>query len=171
MSEQARCVLEAIAYGDDSRITPGDRLRACDQLSRFEDAEAPSGSFHGDLASLEGTQLDGHLDAVLAEEIVSDIFGRRESWPHLAALVDRELERRVRTLAEERYLDMVEAEIERRVGEELARRETGPTPEQIERAAPRPMASADSGDAARHKPRYRPESSLRRRYRSRLLTG
>ena len=107
MTDQRRAVLEAIAFGDDPQITPLDRLRACEQLDRYEGSDAPAESFWGELSGLDGEELNGQLDAVLAAEIAEDIFRARASWPHLAALVDREVERRARTRAEELHLDMV----------------------------------------------------------------
>jgi hypothetical protein len=36
MTDDRRAVLEAIAYGDDPRLTPADRLRALEHLREFE---------------------------------------------------------------------------------------------------------------------------------------
>lgn len=167
---QARHVLEAIAFGDDPRITPGDRLRACEQLARFDDADPPSQSFKRELEGLQGAELDGHLDALSAEEIAADLFGPRVAWPHLATLVDGELERRAQRLAEQIHLDHVEAEIGRRVTQELARRDREAKPSPVEAAVASPIPSADPSETAHAEPRYRPESSLRRRYRSQLIS-
>jgi hypothetical protein len=119
MTEDVRAVLEAIAFGDDGRVTPSDRLRALEHLSRMEPGEQPEGSYSIELAALEGEELDRRLDALLGEEIAADLFGEAKRWPVLAQLVLREVERRADSLAQELHLDQVEAEIERRVEERL----------------------------------------------------
>jgi hypothetical protein len=124
MTEDVRAVLEAIAFGDDGRVTPSDRLRALEHLSRVEPGEQTEGSYSSELAALEGEELDRHLDALLAEQIAADVFGEATRWPTLAYLVGQEVEDRARTLAEELHLDQVEAEIERRVEERLCQRAT-----------------------------------------------
>jgi hypothetical protein len=106
-----------------------------------------------------------------AEEISADVFGPRLVWPHLGELIDREVEQRARTLADELHLDMVEAEIERRVDEELASRAAEAEPPSVVAAAQSRMASADHGDGTRYEPRYEPQVGLRRRYRSRFVAG
>ena len=81
MTEDVRAVLEAIAFGDDGRVTPSDRLRALEHLSRMEPGEHPEGSYSSELAALEGDELDRHLDALLAEQIAADVFGLAKRWP------------------------------------------------------------------------------------------
>jgi hypothetical protein len=79
MTEDVRAVLEAIAFGDDGRVTPSDRLRALEHLSRMEPGQQPDGSYSSELAALEGEELDRHLDALLAEQIAADVSRRRIS--------------------------------------------------------------------------------------------
>jgi hypothetical protein len=120
MTEDVRAVLEAIAFGDDGRVTPSDRLRALQHLSRMEPGQQPDGSYSSELAALEGEELDRHLDALLAEQIAADVLGEGTQWPTLAHLVQTEVERRADSLAQERQLDQVEVEIERRVEERMS---------------------------------------------------
>src|SRR4051812_13100724 len=170
-TDERRALLEAVAYGTDSKISPGDRLKAVELLARYEESDRPSESFWGELSGLEGKELDGHLDAVLAEEIAADVFGPRIAWSQLAALLDREVERRARTLADQAHLDFVEAEITRRVNEERARRVVEPKPEPVGAGRESAMPSSDPSDGARYEPRYESQAGIRRRYRSRLLIG
>jgi hypothetical protein len=118
MTEDVRAVLEAIAFGDDGRVTPSDRLRALEHLSRM--GQQPDGSYSSEPAALEGEELDRHLDALLAEQIAADVLGEGTQWPTLAHLVQTEVERRADSLAQERQLDQVEVEIERRVEERMS---------------------------------------------------
>jgi hypothetical protein len=100
MTEDVRAVLEAIAFGDDGRVTPSDRLRALEHLSRM--GQQPDGSYSSELAALEGEELDRHLDALLAEQIAADVLGEGTQWPTLAHLVQTEVERRADSLARPR---------------------------------------------------------------------
>jgi hypothetical protein len=169
MTEDVRAVLEAIAFGDDGRVTPSDRLRALEHLSRMEPGEQPDGSYSSELAALEGEELDPHLDALLAEQIAADVFGEGKHWPTLARLVGQEVEDRVRTRAEELHLDQVEAEIERRVEERLC---------QVARSSPVGEAAVEPAVAQDRTPpgvmagfssrasRHRSESVFRKRSRA-----
>jgi hypothetical protein len=120
VAEDHRAVLEAIAFGDDHRVTPSDRLRALEHLARMEPGEQTEGSYSSELAALEGEELDRHLDALLAEQIAADVFGEAKRWPTLAHLVGQEVEGRAEALAQLLHLDQVEVEIERRVEERMS---------------------------------------------------
>jgi hypothetical protein len=165
VSDDLRAVLESIAFAGDASVSAGDRLKAVEQLTRLGAEPQLEQPYARELAGLKGAELDSHLDAVLAEQIADDIFGPRLVWSNLAARVDREVECRARTLAEEMSLDMVEAEIQGRVAEELTRREPKPPPPEAPVGLEGRMASALPNSESR----YRAESGLRRRYRSRLL--
>jgi hypothetical protein len=119
MTEDVRAVLEAIAFGDDGRVTPSDRLRALEHLSRMEPGQQADGSYSSELAALEGDELDRHLDALLAEQIAADVFGEAKRWPTLAHLVGQEVEGRAQSRAKQLDVAQVEAEIERRVEERV----------------------------------------------------
>jgi hypothetical protein len=138
MAEDARAVLEAIAFGDDGRVTPSDRLRALEHLSRMEPNAQPDAGYSSELAALEGEELDLHLDVLLAEQIAADVFGEGKHWPTLARLVGQEVEDRAGALAERLRLDQVEAEIERRVEERMCRLAT---PAPVEEATVEPTVA------------------------------
>jgi hypothetical protein len=169
MTEDVRAVLEAIAFGDDGRVTPSDRLRALEHLSRMEPDQQPDGSYSSELAALEGEELDRHLDALLAEQIAADIFGEAKQWPTLAQLVQREIDLRVTTLAKDLHVAQVEAEIERRVEERVCQLATSAPVQEAtveptfaqDRTPPGVMAGFSSR-ASRH----RSESVFRKRSRA-----
>ena len=65
-TEDLRAVLEGNAYGDDPRVTPGDRLRALDQLRHLEgDTDAPTLALAREVAALTDGELDRQLAAYL----------------------------------------------------------------------------------------------------------
>jgi hypothetical protein len=169
MTHDHRAVLEAIAYGDDPRVTPSDRLRALEHLARMEDSEPPNARYSSELAALEGEELDRHLDALLAEQIAADIFGEAKQWPTLAQLVQREIDLRVTTLAKDLHVAQVEAEIERRVEERVCQLATSAPVQEAtveptfaqDRTPPGVMAGFSSR-ASRH----RSESVFRKRSRA-----
>jgi hypothetical protein len=168
MTHDHRAVLEAIAYGDDPRVTPSDRLRALEHLSRMEPGQQPDGSYSSELASLEGEELDRRLDALLAEQIAADVLGARERWPVLGQLVDREVERRARKLAKDIHVAQVEAEIAGRVEERLAEVAAR---EQVEKGTPErplPPTATPAGVSLERgwpTPRFERESVFRGRRR------
>jgi hypothetical protein len=167
MTHDHRAVLEAIAFGDDQRVTPSDRLRALEHLSRIDGTE-PSGTYSSELASLDGEELDRHLDALLAEQIAADVFGERERWPVLGQLIDREVERRAELRAKQLDGAQVEAEIERRVEERRCQLATPNTRQDKADEHPVPQESPPQGVMAGFTPRavrMRSESALRRRPR------
>lgn len=169
MSEDRRAVLEAIAFGEDGRVTPSDRLRAIEHLSRLEEALPQPNTYAPELAALEGEELDRHLDALLADQIAADIFGEAKQWPTLAHLVQTEFERRAGSLAEERQLDQVEVEIERRVEERLCQLAASAPVDEVtveptvpqDRTPPGVMAGFPS-----YRPRQRSQSVFRQRPRA-----
>jgi hypothetical protein len=167
--EDVRAVLEAVAYGDDPRVTPSDRLRALEHLSRMDDAESPSAGYSSELTALAGEELDRHLDALLADQIAADVFGETKRWPVLAQFIDREVERRARTLAQELHVAQVEAEIDRRVEERVCQLATEQANEEAADYPPLPQEPGPPGVTAgfpsRH-PRQRSESVFRQRPRA-----
>jgi hypothetical protein len=64
-SDDKRALLEAIAYGDDARVTPGDRLRALEQLDALGD---PAPALRAELAAASDEEVDRLWDAHLAHE-------------------------------------------------------------------------------------------------------
>jgi len=109
VSQDRRAVLEGIAFGGDPAITPGDRLRALEQLERL-----PGGGAHDPygLAHLTGEELDKELEGFFAgptEEMVEKMVAHR-----LARLVEeskdwqdqeRRVTERARKLAAGLYVD------------------------------------------------------------------
>jgi hypothetical protein len=169
MTDDRRALLEAIAFGDDQRVTPSDRLRALEHLSRIEETDPPNAGYSSELASLEGEELDRHLDALLAEKIAGDVFGEAKRWPVLAKLVSREVDRRARTLAKDLDVAQVEAEIERRVEERM--RQLATTDPMEEASDPPAVAYNTTGQSVpvrwpSGRPRLPTESGLRRRPRA-----
>lgn len=88
MKDERRALLEAIAFGDDAKVTSSDRLGAVEHLSRIEE-DQPAGDYSSELTTLEGDELDRRPDALLAEQIAADVFGDASRWPVLAGLVQR----------------------------------------------------------------------------------
>jgi hypothetical protein len=169
VTDDRRAVLEAIAFGDDHRVTPSDRLRALEHLARMEDSEPPNARYSSELAALEGEELDRHLDALLAEQIAADIFGEAKQWPTLAQLVQREIDLRVTTLAKDLHVAQVEVEIEQRVEERLRQLATSAPVDEVtveptvpqDRTPPGVMAGFPS-----YRPRQRSQSVFRQRPRA-----
>ena len=76
MSDARRAVLQALAYGDDPRITPGDRLRALDALGIL-DGNAPRGCLCSELdddASLD--TWDDCFTSDVVRVLLHDLDGR-----------------------------------------------------------------------------------------------
>jgi hypothetical protein len=169
MTDDHRAVLEAIAFGDDHRVTPSDRLRALEHLSRIDEAEASTAGYSSELAALEREELDRHLDALLAEQIAADIFGEAKQWPTLAQLVQREIDLRATTLAQDLHVAQVEVEIEQRVEERLRQLVTSAPVDEVtveptvpqDRTPPGVMAGFPS-----YRPRQRSQSVFRQRPRA-----
>jgi hypothetical protein len=168
MTEDVRAVLEAIAFGDDGRVTPSDGLRALEHLSRMEPGQQPDASYSSELAALEGEELDRRLDALVGEQIAVDLFGEAKRWPVLAQLVLREVERRADSLAQELHLDQVEVEIERRVDERMSQLATSAPVDEatVEPAVPqdRTPPGVMAGFSSRGS-RHASESAFRKRAR------
>lgn len=104
MPDDLRAVLEGIVFGDDARITPGDRLRAAAELRELPHESPP---LPIDLAELSNAALDDELDGLLADTIIEAAMSG-EGWPQLGALIRQQVERRAAQLAD---ADRIEAEI------------------------------------------------------------
>ncbi len=89
MKDDKRAVLEGIAFGDDPKVTPADRLRALEQLRELE---------HGpDQATIEiAREVAAMSEAELAFEFAGFMapIGDEASTP---AMTEAEVERRVQT--------------------------------------------------------------------------
>lgn len=101
MTDDRRAVLEGIAFGDDPKLNPADRLRALELLAQMADTRR-SGVY--DLSHLSGEELDREL-ADLLEPLKTPTLRRmlakavQERMRHL----DAEVERRASEIAFERY--------------------------------------------------------------------
>jgi hypothetical protein len=104
-----RSVLEGIAYGRDERITPGDRLRAVEQLRELA-PERPLSDYEREIREWDEGTLNREVDDLCAEEIADAVWAEDGSWPRLAALLRAKVEERARELAD---AGRIEAEIER----------------------------------------------------------
>jgi hypothetical protein len=137
-----RSVLEGIAYGKDERITPGDRLRAVEQLRELHPTPSPS-AYEREIREWDTATLDRELDELCAEEIADAVWAEDGSWPRLATLLRAKIEERARELAD---AGRIEAEIERLATERarwLFEREIGTQPTLTET----PVVGAVAGDA------------------------
>jgi hypothetical protein len=86
VTDDARAVLEGIAFGDDPMIRPGERLRALELLSA---AEADRHCFCDEVARLDGAALHELEDALLAGLFLArDDDERRRVWPQTTAALD-----------------------------------------------------------------------------------
>lgn len=66
MPDDRRAVLEGIAYGNDPKVTPGDRLRALEMLHGGMDADEDAADYIARyVASLSDEQLDRELEGYL----------------------------------------------------------------------------------------------------------
>lgn len=66
--DEMRAVLEAVVYGDDPRITPGERVQAARQLRELAPPSQPS--YSGELAALTAAEI---------AELYDDFLGRDEA--------------------------------------------------------------------------------------------
>jgi hypothetical protein len=124
MTDDRRAVLEGIAFGDDARITPGDRLAAIRELR--ERYPEPAYESPPDLAAMSAEELDERMDAELSADlpqlVARELDGAKlkgvaaETWAAMpktaaafAAQVERRAEARARELAD---ADRIEREVE-----------------------------------------------------------
>jgi hypothetical protein len=116
VTDDRRAVLEAIAYGDDPDLRPSDRLRALELLRDYRDDEDVASLLAREVAGLGEDVAQATLDAMVAAELAPGVDSQR--WPEVAAVVDYEVRRRVRELAD---VGRIEAEIEQRAKERARR--------------------------------------------------
>ena len=157
--ERRRAVLEQIAYGSDA--TPHDRIRALEQLAELDGERK-----RDELRGIADEELRRELDDLTAANLTLMLEeGAATDYPRKLALLDAELERRVRQrIAEIESVAEIEAEIERRAAEraramyrarafEVVRR----TPQE---AAHEPESVADDAEPAPEpKPLRSPQSA------------
>jgi hypothetical protein len=106
--DDARAVLEALAFGTDARLTPADRLRAIEQLNALDAPARPD-----DLARMPLDDLERENDSLQAGIIAALFSGSvdvAERYPQTAKLIECEVERRVQARQD---VQAMEAEIER----------------------------------------------------------
>jgi len=113
MNDDRRAALEAIAYGDDSDVRPGDRLRALELLESVPGEQRPIAEY---VQGVSGEALDPELDALLAGTVEAALADpdRDTGYPHLVAAFRRAVERHTAALAD---VGRIEAEVERRAQE------------------------------------------------------
>ncbi len=131
MNDDRRALLEALAFGDDPKVTPSDRLRALELLraehggqgrpdfSDLTDAELDAAE-DADLSAALVDLLRQELDGIEPPHLTAELFpaGLPLTVAALAAELQRRAEARARELADSERLD---AEVERRA-RELAER-------------------------------------------------
>src|SRR5215204_5028644 len=95
--DDKRALLEAIAYGDDPRVTAADRIRAQAELDKLDPPERDR--FREELGQMSPEQLEREGDALAdydPEEIAALVSGTSKRQPFLAAAIHAEVERRMR---------------------------------------------------------------------------
>jgi hypothetical protein len=139
MSDDRRAVIEGIVYGDDPRVTPGERLRALELLADLDRAEVtPSAHIAAELETLDDEQLEENraLDELFLYLTVSGLLRgdehsptdeiSEEQWQTMRRDLDAqiqakareirqpEIEARARKLYEERHFRVIESPANRR---------------------------------------------------------
>jgi hypothetical protein len=109
-----RAVLEAVAYGDDPRVTPGERLRAAEQLAAMSPLRQET--FGELLQAMPAQAVVREADAFLGEDEAQRLLAGDPDRPVLSAALQRAVEERAQALLVARLGD-VDAEIERRANE------------------------------------------------------
>ena len=145
-------VLESLAFGNDPRLTPRDRLDALAQLAQLD---PPERSFHAEIAALDGPELDRAYDGFLCEELTALLDREPEAVARMPATAERlkdaldeRAEARARELAD---VKRIEAEIERRA-EERARHLYTSRAFQVVRTEPGAPQSAETAPAGSEAP-------------------
>lgn len=105
-----RAVLEGIAYSDDPRVQPGDRLRAAERLLELAPTNA-SDAILEHVLSLDDHAVNAELDDLIAAEVAAAITANDGTWPTLAAALRPVVEERARQLSNR---DDIEREIEQK---------------------------------------------------------
>jgi hypothetical protein len=113
-TDDVRAVLEAVAFGDDPRVTPGERLRAAEQLTAMSPPQVET--FGELLQAMPAQAVVREADAFLGEDEAQRLLAGDPDRPVLSAALQRAVEERAQALLVERVGD-VEAEIERRANE------------------------------------------------------
>jgi hypothetical protein len=90
---EREAVLRAIAFGDDPKIAPGDRLRALELLG-----EERGDPWERQVREIPAEELDHELDVFLARWPRHPELERR--FPKLALALEEEAERRAREIAD-----------------------------------------------------------------------
>lgn len=113
-SEDLCAVLEGIVYGDDPKITPGDRLRAAEQLQQL--APAVPETFTGLLAGVPDGVVAQLWDDFRGDDEAALLLAGDPDRPRLSAALREAVEARAATLAAERVA-ADEAAVEQRAHE------------------------------------------------------
>jgi len=99
VSGDLRAVLEALAFGDDPRIAPGDRLRAAGLLLELAPTNTPDAIFEHVL-SLDDHAVNTELDDLIAAEVAAAVAANDGTWPNLTAALRPIIEERARELSD-----------------------------------------------------------------------
>jgi hypothetical protein len=112
MNDDRRAALEAIAYGDDSEVRPGDRLRALELLEGVPGEQRPIAEY---VQEVTGEALDNELDPLLAGTVEAALTNPDDTrYPALVAAFRRAVERHAAAQVD---VGRIEAEVERRAQE------------------------------------------------------
>lgn len=115
MRDDLRALLEGIAYGDDPKITPGDRLRAAEQMLQLEDEAG--GALLREVLALSADAVQAEYDLYVAQhELPRLVHGGAvdQRWPMCALALQLAVEER----AEVRARELADADrLEREVAE------------------------------------------------------
>ena len=101
--------LEGIAYGTDSAISHGDRLRAAGLLLELAPTNTPDAIFEHVL-SLDDHAVNTELDDLIAAEVAAAVAANDGTWPNLTAALRPIIEERARELSDRAS---IEQEIEK----------------------------------------------------------
>jgi len=105
----ACAVLEAIAFGNDPRITPSDRLRALEQLQAFPDQEAAD--VREILAGMSPEEIAFEWDLFCGAEVVQEALNEsgKNAYPRMAAAIREAVEQRASEIVSGRVRSGFEA--------------------------------------------------------------
>jgi hypothetical protein len=112
--DDLQALLEGIAYGEDPKITPGDRLRAAEQLRQLPDPEREG--IRGLLADVPLAVALQEADLHLGEQTAARLLAGDPDQPVLSAALQRAVDDRAQQLLVAKLGD-VEREIARRAND------------------------------------------------------
>jgi len=156
--QETRVLLESIAYGDDPKVTPADRLRALEQLQRLQ----PDTELRQLVAQLSPQEVAHEWDAYCGADVVQDALNNEEAYPHLYAAIRKAVQAEAVAVARQLAdADRLEAEVaaaaERRaeqIAQEGGLRLVRPPDDAA--AEPEPADHLTEARAGRERPRETP---------------